>query len=58
MEERELTGLVTLTSALLGALDILLMVGRYMLHTTVLCFAQLGVRPRIAAHAAPADTTA
>ncbi len=30
MEERELTNLATLTSALLGALDILIMVGRYL----------------------------
>ena len=31
-----------------------LLVARYMLHTTVLCFAQLGVRPRIALRPLPA----
>jgi len=31
-----------------------LLVARYMLHTTVLCFAQLGVRPRIALRSQPA----
>ncbi|MDR3388405.1 MAG: glycosyltransferase family 2 protein [Rudaea sp.] len=34
------------------------MVTRYMLHTTVLCFAQLGVRPRIAPRAARAGAAA
>lgn len=34
------------------------MVSRYMLHTTVLCFAQLGVRPRITAHATPSGKAA
>jgi glycosyltransferase involved in cell wall biosynthesis len=31
-----------------------LLVARYMLHTTVLCFAQLGVRPRIGVRSLPA----
>ena len=35
-----------------------LMVGRYMLHTTVLCFAQLGVRPRIAPRSSRAGASA